>query len=112
MRGRPSDMAGESGYGSRGVAANASGSSHLPWPSAKMTLRPSPWRKWARRNVSDMNIVIEDGVYIGCNVTVLAGVTIGKGAAIGAGSVVTRDIPPGAVAAGVPCRILRSKSEE
>jgi len=65
-----------------------------------------------RRNVSDMNIVIEDGAYIGCNVTVLAGVTIGKGAAIGAGSVVTKDILPGAVAAGVPCRILRNQPKE
>ncbi len=65
-----------------------------------------------RRGVTNSNIVIEDGVYIGCNVTVLAGVTIGKGAAIGAGSVVTKDIPPGVVAAGVPCRVLRSKSEE
>ncbi len=61
---------------------------------------------------SNMNIVIEDGAYIGCNAVVLPGVTIGKGAGIGAGSVVTKDIPPGAVAAGVPCRVLRSKDEQ
>jgi acetyltransferase-like isoleucine patch superfamily enzyme len=59
------------------------------------------------RRTEDMNITIEDGAYLGCNVTVLGGVTIGKGARIGAGSVVTRDIPPGVTAAGNPCRVLR-----
>jgi len=59
------------------------------------------------RRRKDMRIRIEDGVYIGCNTTVLAGVTIGKGAKIGAGSVVTKDIPPGVVAAGNPCRVIR-----
>ena len=59
------------------------------------------------RRTDDMNITIEDGVYIGCNVTVLGGVTIGKGAKVGAGSVVTKDIPPGVTAAGNPCRVLR-----
>ena len=38
--------------------------------------------------------------------------TIGEGSVIGAGSVVTRDIPPNSVAAGVPCRVLRSITEE
>ena len=59
------------------------------------------------RNREDMSITIEDGVYIGCNTTVLGGVTIGRGARIGAASVVTKDIPPGVVAAGNPCRVLR-----
>jgi len=59
------------------------------------------------RRTDDMRIIIEDGAYIGTNVTVLGGVTIGKGAKIGAGSVVTKDIPPGATAAGNPCRVLR-----
>ena len=59
------------------------------------------------RRTDDMRIILEDDVYIGCNTTVLAGVTIGKGARIGAGSMVTKDIPAGAVAAGVPCRVIR-----
>jgi len=59
------------------------------------------------RRRTDMRIVLEDGVYIGCNTTVLAGVTIGRGARIGAGSVVTKDVPPGVVAAGNPCRVIR-----
>ena len=50
--------------------------------------------------------VIEDGVSIGSNATILP-VRIGKGAMIGAGAVVTKDVPPGAVVAGVPARVLR-----
>jgi len=50
---------------------------------------------------------VEQGASIGSNSTILCGVTIGAGALVGAGSVVTRDVPPGAVVAGVPARILR-----
>lgn len=56
-------------------------------------------------------ITVEDYVWFGGNVTVNGGVTIGKGSVIGSGSVVTRDIPPGVVAAGVPCRVIRPITE-
>lgn len=52
-------------------------------------------------------VTIGDGVWIGGGSILLAGVTIGDGTTIGAGSVVTRSIPPGVVAAGVPCRVIR-----
>jgi len=47
-------------------------------------------------------------VWIGANVTVLPGVTIGDGSVIGAGAVVTKDIPAGVVAVGVPARVVRA----
>lgn len=56
-------------------------------------------------------IVIEDDCWLASNVTVCGGVTIGKGCVIGAGSVVTRDIPPYSLAAGVPCRVIRKITE-
>ena len=52
-------------------------------------------------------ITIEDNVWIGGGVSVCPGVTIGAGSVIAAGSVVTRDVPPGVVAGGNPCHVLR-----
>jgi acetyltransferase-like isoleucine patch superfamily enzyme len=52
-------------------------------------------------------VTIGMDVWLGANVVVVAGVTIGDGAVVGASSVVTRDVPPMAVVAGVPARVLR-----
>ena len=56
----------------------------------------------------DAPIIIEDNVWLGMNVTVLKGVCIGENSLIGAGSIVTRDIPANVVAAGIPCRVVKS----
>ena len=53
-------------------------------------------------------VVIHDGVWLGGGVIVCPGVTIGENTVVGAGSVVTRDLPPGVLAVGNPCRVLRS----
>lgn len=57
-------------------------------------------------------ITVGDNVWIGTHVSVLPGVTIGSNSVIGAGSVVSRDIPDGVVAAGNPCKVIRSITEE
>src|SRR5438876_6557422 len=54
--------------------------------------------------------VVKRGASIGSGVTVLSNVTIGEHAIVGAGSVVTRDVPAGAIVAGNPARVLRSFS--
>ena len=55
-------------------------------------------------------IIIDDDALLSYGVIVLSGVRIGKGAVIGAGSVVTKDIPDGAVAVGVPARVIKMRS--
>ena len=55
-------------------------------------------------------VIIQDGADIGIGAIVLMGVTIGRGAQIGAGAVVTRDVPPFAVCAGVPAKVVRMRS--
>jgi acetyltransferase-like isoleucine patch superfamily enzyme len=51
--------------------------------------------------------LVKRGASIGTSSTILCGVTIGENSVIGAGSVVTKDIPPNVVAAGVPATVLR-----
>ncbi len=60
---------------------------------------------------SDWEVVptlVRCGASIGTSATILCGVTIGAGAIVGAGSVVTHDVPDGAVVAGNPARVLRT----
>ena len=58
------------------------------------------------------DITIADDVWIGANAVVLGGVEIGRGAVVGAGSVVTKDVSPLAVVAGVPARVIKQKRNE
>lgn len=57
------------------------------------------------------DIVIDDDAWLGVGATVLSGVRIGKGAVIGAGAVVTSDVPDGAIAVGVPARVVKRRAE-
>ncbi len=54
---------------------------------------------------------IGNSVWLGAKVTVLKGVSIGDGAIVGANAVVSSDLPPGAVAVGVPARVMRIRSD-
>ncbi len=56
-------------------------------------------------------INIKKGTFVGCNSTIMPGVTIGEYCVIGAGSVVTKDIPDGTVAVGVPARVIMTTEE-
>ena len=57
-------------------------------------------------------ITIGNNVWVGGNVVINPGITIGDNAVIGSGSVVTKDIPANVIAAGNPCKVLRSITEE
>lgn len=64
-------------------------------------------KKYGNIKDYDKDVIVEEDAWIGCNVTLLAGVVIGRGATIGAGSVVSKSIPPYAIAVGVPCRFKK-----
>jgi maltose O-acetyltransferase len=57
-------------------------------------------------------IVVDDGAWLASHVTVLPGVSIGKGAIVAAGAVVTRDVLPNTLVAGVPARFVRTLDED
>lgn len=63
-------------------------------------------------NYSKGDVRIEHDVWVAHGALILSGVTIGTGAIIGAGSVVTRDVPPYAIVAGNPARIIRYRFSE
>lgn len=57
----------------------------------------------------DKDVVVESDVWIGCNVTLLAGVNIGRGSIVAAGSVVTKDVMPYSIVGGVPAKFIKFK---
>ena len=58
---------------------------------------------------NDAPVIIEDDVWLGCNVTILKGVTIGRGSVVAAGAVVTKSCEPYSLIAGVPARVIKKR---
>ncbi len=62
-----------------------------------------------KTEICDLDVTIEDDVWIGANVTILKGVTISKGSVIGAGSVVTKSTEPYSINVGNPCKKIKMR---
>lgn len=62
--------------------------------------------------VSKGDIILDDDVWIGYRAIILSGVHIGQGAIVAAGAVVTKDVPPYAIVAGVPAKIVKYRFPE
>ena len=60
-----------------------------------------------KRPWDDLGIVIQDDVWVGTRAVILRGVTVGRGSIVGAGSVVTKNVPPYAIVAGCPARVIK-----
>ena len=66
-------------------------------------VRPVPWQGFSSKGPTRVG----DNVWCGANVVITSGVTIGERSVIGANSVVTADVPPFSIAAGIPARVIR-----
>ncbi len=67
---------------------------------------------WNSGRGDSSRVVIEDDVWLGHGAIVLSGVTIGSGAVVAAGAVVTKDVPPFAIVAGNPARVIKMRFNE
>jgi acetyltransferase-like isoleucine patch superfamily enzyme len=67
-----------------------------------------PARPFVEQGITAQGITVEDDVWIGAGAVITDGVCIGQGAVVAAGAVVTRDVPPHTVVAGVPARVVKT----
>ncbi|MGV3767644.1 MAG: acyltransferase [Chitinophagaceae bacterium] len=75
---------------------------------ANTLITDSDWHLDDKRSGEPQEVIIGNNVWLGVNTVVLKGVTIGENTVIGANSVVTRSIPANVIAAGNPCKVIKS----
>ena len=68
---------------------------------------PNPEKRIDEQGVSTAPVTIEDDIWIGANTTILPGVSIGQHSVVAAGAVVTKDVPPHSLVAGVPAKVIK-----
>ena len=66
-----------------------------------------PQKRIDEQGVSTDQVIIEDDTWIGANAVILPGVTIGQHSVVAAGAIVTKDVPPHSLVAGVPAKVIR-----
>ena len=79
---------------------------------ANTLITDSDWHLEDKRSGEPQEVIIGNNVWLGVNAVVLKGVTIGENTVIGANSVVTRSIPANVIAAGNPCRVIKSITQQ
>ena len=96
------------------VAAITFGDNCLLGPNVSIYTAGHPVHPHSRNSRYEYGIAVTIGndVWLGGCTVICPGVTIGDGCVIGAGSVVTKDIPPYSIAAGNPCRVIRTITDE
>lgn len=92
------------------VGDNALIGPNVVFAASSHYLHPSQ-RRGENMGIRHEPIHVGNDVWIGANTVICMGVTIGDGSIIGAGSVVNRDIPPMSIAAGTPCKVIRTITE-
>lgn len=76
-------------------------------PRVNLTSENHPLNPTDRKAVIPAPIVIKRNAWIGAGATILPGITIGENAVVAAGAVVSRDVPPNTVVAGIPAKVVK-----
>lgn len=101
-------------YSSIGPEVVIGANSHpLDFPSTSAFFYSPSWGKSVdgRLQHNEKPVLIGNDVWIGIRAMIMPGVTIGDGSVIAAGAIVTRDVPPYAIVAGVPAKVVRYRFE-
>ena len=77
-------------------------------PSVNLTSENHPLDPADRKTVILQPILIKRNAWIGAGATILPGVTVGENAVVAAGAVVSRDVPPNTVVAGIPAKVVKT----